>query len=186
MRGSRFILAVCFLAATLALRADDLSAITHACGKPSETPVDKDADGEWYRIVEYKASDGAVVDVNFSGTSRRGPWVYQNVLYAVDKFPCLAASGIVTTQAQVPATPAISHPSSESGGVGLGLILIALAAALYFFPAALASHRNCKATGGIVVVNIFLGWTFIGWVVALAWAASGETHPKPLPAAPAR
>jgi hypothetical protein len=25
--------------------------------------------------------------------------------------------------------------------------------------------------GSVVVINIFLGWTFIGWVVALAMAA---------------
>jgi hypothetical protein len=45
----------------------------------------------------------------------------------------------------------------------------------WMFPTLLAMHRHCKATGGIFVVNFFLGWTFIGWVVALAWAASGES-----------
>jgi hypothetical protein len=44
----------------------------------------------------------------------------------------------------------------------------------YLLPCLVATMRNCKAWGGIAVVNVFLGWTFIGWVVALAWAASGE------------
>lgn len=26
----------------------------------------------------------------------------------------------------------------------------------------------------VIVINLFLGWTFIGWVVALAMAVSGE------------
>ena len=58
-----------------------------------------------------------------------------------------------------------------------GLILLALALIVYFFPWALAMPRKCKAADGIAVVNLFLGWTFVGWVVALAWAASGEVKP---------
>jgi len=55
-----------------------------------------------------------------------------------------------------------------------GAILFSLAMIAYIMPLAVAAHRNCEATAGIAVVNIFLGWTFIGWVVALAWAASGK------------
>ncbi len=61
------------------------------------------------------------------------------------------------------------------------LIVAALALIVYILPTAVALHRNCKATGGIAVFNLFLGWTFVGWVVALAWAASGEPRPKPIP-----
>jgi hypothetical protein len=50
-----------------------------------------------------------------------------------------------------------------------GLLLLTI----YFLPSGVAAHRKCKAANGIVVVNLFLGWTFVGWVVALAWAASG-------------
>jgi hypothetical protein len=28
----------------------------------------------------------------------------------------------------------------------------------------------------VAVINLFLGWTFIGWVVAPAMAVSGTTH----------
>jgi hypothetical protein len=27
-----------------------------------------------------------------------------------------------------------------------------------------------------VVLNLFLGWTFVGWVVSLAWAFTGDTE----------
>ena len=53
--------------------------------------------------------------------------------------------------------------------------LILLLGLLYFVPVAVAGMRGCKAYAGIAVVNIFLGWTLVGWVVALAWAACGET-----------
>ena len=43
---------------------------------------------------------------------------------------------------------------------------------VYFMPtinAILRKHHNIKS---ITVVNVFLGWTFVGWVVALSWSYS--------------
>ena len=57
------------------------------------------------------------------------------------------------------------------------LLVLLLAVGWYFFPTLVARHRDCEATNGILVVNLFLGWTFIGWVIALAWAASGKKAP---------
>lgn len=49
------------------------------------------------------------------------------------------------------------------------LVLVFLIASLiYFLPSIVAAGR--KNNGGVLVVNLFLGWTLIGWVVALAWA----------------
>jgi hypothetical protein len=42
--------------------------------------------------------------------------------------------------------------------------------ALYFLPSLIASGRGLHQRGGIIVLNLFLGWTFIGWFVALIWA----------------
>ena len=53
------------------------------------------------------------------------------------------------------------------------LLLFAIAIALYVLPTLLALYRDCKASGWIAVINVLLGWTLIGWVVALGWAASG-------------
>jgi len=46
----------------------------------------------------------------------------------------------------------------------------------YLAPAGLAFSRNHTSRWGVFVINLFLGWTLIGWVGALAWAASGS-HP---------
>jgi len=48
----------------------------------------------------------------------------------------------------------------------------------YLFPALLAAYRKHPQINPIAVVTIFLGWTFVGWVVALAWAASAFEHPR--------
>ena len=51
-------------------------------------------------------------------------------------------------------------------------ILIIVIVALYFLPSIVARHRNHHNSTAIVLLNIFLGWTFLGWVVALVWAAT--------------
>ncbi len=41
---------------------------------------------------------------------------------------------------------------------------------IYFLPTITAfnkKHKNCSA---IFVLNLFLGWTFIAWVLALVWS----------------
>lgn len=43
---------------------------------------------------------------------------------------------------------------------------------VYFLPTFIAGYREHHQTGAIVVINLFFGWTFIGWVIALAMACS--------------
>jgi hypothetical protein len=49
----------------------------------------------------------------------------------------------------------------------------------YFAPSIVAALRHKSNLGGIVIVNLFLGWTIIGWGVALVMAC----NPEPLRAA---
>lgn len=44
--------------------------------------------------------------------------------------------------------------------------------ALYFVPTILAFVNKKDNKASIGALNFFLGWTFIGWVVALVWALS--------------
>ncbi len=39
---------------------------------------------------------------------------------------------------------------------------------LYFTPS-IAGWKT-KGANGIIVLNLFLGWTIIGWIAALIWA----------------
>jgi hypothetical protein len=41
---------------------------------------------------------------------------------------------------------------------------------LYFLPAIVAFARSKRDAASILVLNFFLGWTAIGWVIALVWA----------------
>jgi hypothetical protein len=47
---------------------------------------------------------------------------------------------------------------------------------IYFIPSIAGWHK--KGAAGIFVVNLFLGWTLIGWVIALAWACAAPQKPE--------
>ncbi len=46
---------------------------------------------------------------------------------------------------------------------GFGLLM-------YFLPTIVAFGRSKRDAGAILVLNFFLGWTCIGWIIALVWA----------------
>lgn len=43
---------------------------------------------------------------------------------------------------------------------------------VYLLPFGLASVRRHHNSGAIGVLNLLLGWTFLGWAVALVWAST--------------
>jgi len=64
-------------------------------------------------------------------------------------------------------------------GGGLGLLLVLFGLGIYFVPAIKAYQVKKNNREAILALNIFLGWTLIGWVVALVWAYSKDTEGKP-------
>ena len=50
------------------------------------------------------------------------------------------------------------------------LILFLPFMAIHFLPTIVAASRSVRNLGWIFVINLFLGWTVVGWVVALIWA----------------
>lgn len=44
--------------------------------------------------------------------------------------------------------------------------------ALYFLPTIVGWNK--RNSGAILTLNLLLGWTFIGWVVALVWAMTHD------------
>jgi Superinfection immunity protein len=64
--------------------------------------------------------------------------------------------------------------NSPTGSVIASLLLVGAIVMAYMFPTFIACIRRVPNTGSVAIINIFLGWTFIGWVVALAMAASSS------------
>lgn len=50
------------------------------------------------------------------------------------------------------------------------IILIVFWFAVYMVPTIVAVIRKVPNMGSVVVINLLLGWTLVGWVVALAMA----------------
>lgn len=55
-------------------------------------------------------------------------------------------------------------------GSGVGVVVggtVVIAA--YLLPTIIAGVRRVVNIGSVFAINLLLGWTFVGWVVALAW-----------------
>ena len=65
----------------------------------------------------------------------------------------------------VVATPGM-HLDFPGSYLPFGLVGLAL----YFLPTIIVLARRKKNVLGPVLVNVLLGWTVIGWIVALIWA----------------
>ena len=46
---------------------------------------------------------------------------------------------------------------------------------IYFIPLIVAHIRKHKNIVAIAILNIVVGWTFIGWLAALLWALNCDT-----------
>jgi hypothetical protein len=65
-------------------------------------------------------------------------------------------------------------PSTESenyltNAITVGILLL-LGGWIYFLPSLVANSHGHHNTSAIFILNLFLGWTVLGWVVALVWA----------------
>ena len=52
------------------------------------------------------------------------------------------------------------------------LVVVVGGVSIYFLPTIIALFRHHHQWGAITVINLFFGWTFIGWVLTLAWSVS--------------
>ena len=54
------------------------------------------------------------------------------------------------------------------------IILNVILVGIYCIPMLVAGFRNHHNGVAIVALNLFLGWTFLGWVIALVWALTAK------------
>jgi len=48
--------------------------------------------------------------------------------------------------------------------------------AFYFLPAIIAAVRHTHNATGILLLNLFLGWTVVGWCIALVMAVGSMPY----------
>ena len=57
---------------------------------------------------------------------------------------------------------------------GVSIFFVIVMIAIYFLPSIIAAARDHHNGAGISILNLFLGWTLVGWVVALVWSVSAK------------
>lgn len=65
---------------------------------------------------------------------------------------------------------------SDSGSAFGAIMLVIVFFAVYFLPSIIATNRDHKNSTSITVLNLLLGWTMIGWVIAIVWAYSDNVE----------
>lgn len=53
-------------------------------------------------------------------------------------------------------------------------LIVLFALIIYLFPSIVAVLNKKRQAGAIFVLNFFAGWTGVGWLAALIWAAIKE------------
>lgn len=87
-----------------------------------------------------------------------------------------AAPEAIPTATAIPAAnvpPASTTPSPDPKV--LIWVAIGVAAILYFVPSMIAYVRRKRNTKAILALNLFLGWSFLGWVAALVWSLLADS-----------
>jgi hypothetical protein len=62
-------------------------------------------------------------------------------------------------------------------GMIFWLVLMAIGVVMYFLPTIIAVIQHRSNVAAIAVINALLGWSFIGWVVALVMALTKDAQP---------
>ncbi|AXF01533.1 superinfection immunity protein [Paraburkholderia hospita] len=58
-------------------------------------------------------------------------------------------------------------------------VVVAVLLVLHFVPSVVAALRDHHHLAAIVALNILLGWTFLGWTIALVWSLMNQRNQEP-------
>jgi cytochrome c biogenesis protein CcdA len=84
----------------------------------------------------------------------------------------------------------MDHSGDAAAGLFILLLFLVLGLVgfcLYIMPTIVAFTRKHRQRVPILVINFFLGWSVVAWVLTLAWSLSNDVEtppPAPTPAVP--
>lgn len=63
---------------------------------------------------------------------------------------------------------------NSTGNSIIILIFGVVALLIYLLPSIIAFNKHKRSAVLICLLNIFVGWSFVGWVIMLIWASSND------------
>lgn len=60
-------------------------------------------------------------------------------------------------------------------------VIAAICLTIYFLPFIISLMRNANNTGPIFFINLFFGWSLIGWIASFIWACVDQQNIRPYP-----
>lgn len=101
----------------------------------------------------------------------RPPWHMKGILLTIT----LVSVGVGLVRASGSADASFLAGAGVIAGITfIGLLLIVGGVCGYFFPTYMAYHNHKPVAGVIFVLNLFFGWTLIGWMLLGAWGCMPE------------
>jgi hypothetical protein len=55
-----------------------------------------------------------------------------------------------------------------------GLLVLGVLGGMYFLPAIVAFNRKHAQRGAIFLLNFLLGWSVLGWIIAIVWSMTNS------------
>jgi hypothetical protein len=65
---------------------------------------------------------------------------------------------------------------TSAGAIAAVILFVIFGVAMWLLPIYIAWRRHVRNVAAITVIDLLLGWTFVGWVACLAWAVSSDTR----------
>ena len=90
-----------------------------------------------------------------------------------------AATVLATTPALAGIVTDTLPPSDSAAGFLVFLWLCGIGLCIYLLPAVIAFGRKHQHRVPILLLNLFFGWSLIGWVGALIWSAMPVKATRP-------
>lgn len=76
---------------------------------------------------------------------------------------------VILAQYEEPSTPDYSEAPPEAVPIAI-LLFITVVIFIYFIPTVIAFTRGSNLSAAVLVINLFLGWSILGWIAALVMA----------------
>lgn len=61
----------------------------------------------------------------------------------------------------------------------MNILFVIIFLCIYFLPIIISESKKKKNSNDICILNLFFGWTIIGWIIALALATESNKVPQP-------